>query len=149
MGNTIGVTAKVQFPMDDIKDSWNTGYGIGAFMVRNLGSGKLSLTGELSYSVFSGKEIISGIDVPDLNVWQVSAGLRMHLGSSPFYIGAEGAYFFNSLSEDDDDGGSSFDNEPGLLPMIGFRRGWLDLGVQYKVGGDVKFVAVRGAFGFF
>ena len=147
----VGIGVKLLFPTGDFSEGWKSGVGIGLVGEARIRP-KLSLSAEASFNRFASKtQTIGNVEIEglDIEAWQFTGGLKYYVGSR-VYVGAEAGYFFMSLQNptgpDNDSDDSGIQDEPGVLPTIGLRARWLDLSLQYKLGGDANWIVVRGSF---
>jgi hypothetical protein len=123
----IGARGKVMFPTGDFSDEAETGWGLAAtgdFTLIPL----VKLRGEAGYNKFGGKEV-EGDQHEDLNIWSFMIGARLQLPI--IYFSLDGAYYTEI-------------DEFSLLPGLGLRFLFLDVGGRYKWTGENWFEVFGG-----
>ena len=123
----IGARGKLMFPTGDFADMAETGWGLAAtgdFTLIPL----VKLRGEAGYNQFGGKEV-EGVQLEDLDIWSFMIGARLQLPI--IYFSLDGAYYTEI-------------DEFSLLPGLGFRFLFLDVGGRYKWTGENWFEVFGG-----
>ena len=123
----IGARGKVMFPTGDFSEKAETGWGLAAtgdFTLIPL----LKLRGEAGYNKFGGKEVAGG-QLKDLDIWSFMIGARLQLPI--IYFSLDGAYYTEI-------------DEFSLLPGLGLRFLFLDVGGRYKWTGENWFEVFGG-----
>ena len=116
---TLGARAKMMFPTGDFADKADTGWGIagtGDFTLIPL----IKLRGEVGYNRFDGK-IDGDTTYDDWNIWNFGVGARLQLPI--IYLSLDGMYYTKI-------------DDLSLLPGIGARILFLDVGARYKWTGE-------------
>jgi hypothetical protein len=126
----IGARGKILFPTGDFSDVAETGWGLAAtgdFTVIPL----IKIRGEAGYNSFGGK--IDGLtNYDDWNIWSFMIGARLQLPI--IYFSLDGAYYTEI-------------DEFSLLPGLGLRFLFLDVGARYKWN-DANWFEVFGGVSF-
>ncbi len=123
----IGARGKLMFPTGEFADSTDTGWGLAAtgdFTLIPL----LKLRGEAGYNSFSGKTE-GEVQHPDLDIWSFLIGARLQLPI--IYFSLDGGYYTEL-------------DEFSLLPGLGLRFLFLDVGGRYKWTGENWFEVFGG-----
>lgn len=144
---TFGVDVRLTTPAGELGDWHQHGVGAAAAVEYDLVA-NWRATGQFGFSRFSGKTIrgIPG-SAPDLDVWGGAAGVRAYLGTGAVHVGAEFGYYKYGFSRDHPSN-TGYDRDFGVLPSVGYRSGTFDLTAQYKLGGEVKWMQLRGTLYF-
>ena len=123
----IGVRGKLMFPTSDFGDLAETGWGLAAtgdYTVIPL----IKLRGEAGYNSFGGKD--DGlIQYDDWNIWSFMIGARLQIPI--IYFSLDGGYYTEI-------------DEFSILPGLGFRFLFLDVGGRYKASGEKWFEVFGG-----
>ena len=140
---SIGIGADVTFPLEQLKDKVETGYGATALLKFGL-IPLIDLTGGAEYLVFTSKPVtVNGVSGDASgNTWGIIIGGRVNIIPA-LYAGLEtGSYSFTSKIP-----GSEETITHGVLaPMVGANLGPLDLAARYVSAGDHTFWGLRGMF---
>lgn len=138
--SAIGLGVGVILPTGDFADGYDVGYGAHLILDYPV-TPVASIYGDLGYQGFKGKSNVDfenlELDMPDLTMWNISAGGRAGLGA--IYLGAEIGYYIVSDGLDDD---------IGITPLIGTKLGPVDVSARYKLTDDFQWFEIRGAFSF-
>jgi hypothetical protein len=123
----IGVRGKVMFPTGDFDKKADTGWGLAAtgdFTVIPL----IKIRGEAGYNSFGGK--VDGLtNYDDWNIWSFMIGARLQLPI--IYFSLDGGYYTEI-------------DEFSVLPGLGFRFLFIDVGGRYKASGENWFEVFGG-----
>ncbi len=123
-----GGRAKLLLPTGDFDDVAKTGWGAAAtadFTIIPL----VKLRGEVGYNRFDGEDPSDGTTYDDWNIWNFGVGARLQL--PVVYISLDGSYYTEI-------------DEFSVLPGIGFRLFFLDVGARYKWTGENWFEVFGG-----
>jgi hypothetical protein len=124
----IGARGKLLFPTGDFDDVAKTGWGLAAtgdFTIIPL----VKLRGEVGYNRFDGEDVSEGATIDDWNIWSFLIGARLQLPI--LYLSLDGGYYTEI-------------DEFSLLPGLGFRFLFLDVGGRYKWTGENWFEVFGG-----
>jgi hypothetical protein len=124
----IGARGKLLFPTGDLADSVDTGWGLAAtgdFTLIPL----IELRGEAGYNSLPGKDRSDGTQIADLDIWSFLIGARLQLPI--IYFSLDGGYYTEL-------------DEFSLLPGLGLRFLFLDVGGRYKWTGENWFEVFGG-----
>jgi hypothetical protein len=123
----IGARGKILIPTGDFDKEADTGWGLAAtgdFTLIPL----VKLRGEVGYNRFDGK--VDGVqENDDWNIWDFMIGARLQLPI--IYFSLDGAYYTQI-------------DEVSLLPGLGLRFLFLDVGGRYKWTGENWFEVFGG-----
>jgi hypothetical protein len=123
----IGARGKILIPTGDFDKKADTGWGLAAtgdFTLIPL----VKLRGEVGYNRFDGK--VDGVqENDDWNIWDFMIGARLQLPI--IYFSLDGAYYTQI-------------DEVSLLPGLGLRFLFLDVGGRYKWTGENWFEVFGG-----
>jgi hypothetical protein len=125
---SLGARGKLMFPTGSFADSVGTGWGLAAtgdFTLIPL----IKLRGEVGYNSFPGDDRSSGTPYPDLDIWSFLIGARLQLPI--IYFSLDGGYYTKL-------------DEFSVLPGLGFRFLFLDVGGRYKWTGANWFEVFGG-----
>lgn len=125
---TIGARGKLLFPTGDFNDEVKTGWGaaaVGDFTLIPL----IKLRGEVGYNHFDGEEVAGGQALEDRNIWNFGIGGRLQLPI--IYVSLDGMYYTDI-------------DEFSVLPGLGLRFLFLDVGARYKWTGENWFEVFGG-----
>ena len=123
----IGARGKVMFPTGDFEKEADTGWGLAAtgdFTLIPL----IKIRGEAGYNKFGGQEE-GVVQHPDLDIWSFLIGARLQLPI--IYFSLDGGYYTEI-------------DEFSLLPGLGLRFLFLDVGGRYKWTGENWFEVFGG-----
>ena len=124
----IGARGKILLPTGDFNDVAKTGWGLAAtgdFTLIPL----VKLRGEVGYNKFDGEDRSDGTTIDDWNIWSFLIGARLQLPI--IYFSLDGGYYTEI-------------DEFSLLPGLGFRFLFLDVGGRYKWTGENWFEIFGG-----
>ena len=126
----IGARGKIMFPTGDFSDVAETGWGLAAtgdFTLIPL----VKLRGEAGYNQFDAKDGAQweGESIDKFDIWSFMIGARLQLPI--IYFSLDGAYYTKI-------------DEFSLLPGLGFRFLFLDVGGRYKWTGENWFEVFGG-----
>ncbi len=126
----IGARGKILIPTGDFDDKADTGWGLAAtgdFTLIPL----VKLRGEIGYNQFDAKEGAEwdGEPIDRFKIWDFMIGARLQLPI--IYFSLDGAYYTKI-------------DEFSLLPGLGFRFLFLDVGGRYKWTGENWFEVFGG-----
>ncbi len=127
---SFGARGKVLLPTGDFDDVAKTGWGLagtGDFTLIPL----VKLRGEIGYNQFDAEDGAEwdGEAIDRFNIWSFMAGARLQLPI--IYFSLDGAYYTKI-------------DEVSLLPGLGFRFLFLDVGGRYKWTGENWFEVFGG-----
>jgi len=123
----IGARGKLMLPTGDFEKVAETGWGLAAtgdFTLIPL----LKIRGEAGYNSFGGKTE-GEVQYPDLDIWSFLIGARLQLPI--IYFSLDGGYYTEL-------------DEFSLLPGLGLRFLFLDVGGRYKWTGENWFEVFGG-----
>jgi len=140
---SFGIGANVVFPLEELKNKVETGYG--ATVLAKFGLIPLiDLTGGVEYLKFTGKSItVNGVTGDaSANAWGILIGGRVNILPA-IYAGLEvGSYSFATEIP-----GSTENITHGVwVPMAGAKLGPLDISARYVAAEDDTFWGLRGMF---
>ncbi len=126
----LGARAKLLLPTGDFNDVATTGWGLagtGDFTIIPL----LKLRGEIGYNQFDAEDeaVWDGEPIDKFDIWSFMIGARLQL--PVIYLSLDGAYYTKI-------------DEFSLLPGLGLRFLFLDVGGRYKWTGENWFEIFGG-----
>jgi hypothetical protein len=142
-GLSLGIGADVSFPLDQLADKVQTGYGATGLVKFGL-IPLIDLTGGVEYLKFTTKSItVNGVTGDaSADAWGVIIGGRVNI-IPLLYAGLEvGTYSFTTSLP----GSTEKVTHGVIIPMVGGKLGPLDLSARYVPAGTDSFWGLRGMF---
>jgi hypothetical protein len=117
-----GVGVQMSFPYDELGDSYNTGFGVGALVDYPV-NGLLDAVGHLGWNTFphEGTE-------PAVEIWEISAGGRVMLGA--FFMGGEVGWYDRG-------------DEWSWVPSAGLRYNKWEASIRWRAVGRNAYTGLR------
>lgn len=125
---TIGARGKLLLPTGDFDKEVKSGWGaaaVGDFTLIPL----IKLRGEVGYNHFDGEEVNDVQAYEDRDIWNFGIGGRLQLPI--VYLSLDAMYYTDI-------------DEPSVLPGLGLRFLFLDVGARYKWTGENWFEVFGG-----
>lgn len=141
----ISAGVSVVVPVGDMSNRWTVGYGGGAAYQHALGAA-WSMDVAVNYDRFPERNDLSqGLfgEANFLTALGFAGGVRRYFVRGRLYAGLNAAYYFISTRIGDDE--PFVKDQPGVLPTLGLRTDYFDLGAEYKLAGTAHWVLIHGA----